>query len=404
MRVIVIGGAGQRGEATSYLLSQETSIAQLVIADKRMDTAARLAERLGSRVEAVAIDLHDATALDRLLEGADLLVNATGPYRETLEPCLRAAMRAGVNYCDFSDDCIATQTALALDRAAREARISAIIGMGVSPGLTNLMAMHAATQLDRVEAIELGWGSSIEAFSGDIDENLDKAHRFGRASAVMEQFFYNASGKVPIYRDGKSTVTDGFSTLRRLPMPEGYDLTCCAFGSAEVLTLPHYLPDLRSVEHFVGMLPEQLNRLLSDHCRRVASGELDERHATVAVFEAMAHDRQKWLARPDDMVPGALFVIAKGTKGGRGATYSCAPAWSYATRQSEVGVNSDLDTAAVLALTAMKLLDGSFHEHGAFPPEASFDPLSFMAELSRRWGALPESGKLLTETFVANDA
>ena len=114
MRVIIVGGAGQRGEAVSYLLSREPSIADLVIADKRPDIAERLANRLGDHVRSTAIDLHDATALDRLLDGADLMVNATGPYRETLLPCLRAAIGQAVNYCDFSDDYVAMENALAL--------------------------------------------------------------------------------------------------------------------------------------------------------------------------------------------------------------------------------------------------------------------------------------------------
>ncbi len=397
MKVVIVGGAGQRGESVTQLLSFEQSITDLVIADRRLGVAQNLADRLGGHVRAVALDLHDEAAIDATVGGSGLLINATGPYYETLVPCLHAALRTGVNYCDYADDTGATESATALDGAAKDAGICAIVGMGVSPGLSNLMANHAASTLDQVHSIELGWASEIGAFADSLEENLEKIRLHNRASAVMEQFFHNASGKVPVFRGGTRADTDGFTTPRRMRMPEGNTLTFYAFNSAEVVTLPRSISGIDSVEHFVGFLPEQINDLLESYCGRVARAELDEQHAAIGVFEEIARDPKKWLARPADMVLGVLFVTAKGEKDGHAVVYGCAPAWTYSAEKYGPGGLVDVDTGAVLALTALKLLDGTVRQHGVFMPEDCFEPLPFMEDLAHRWGVMPADGKLLTE-------
>ena len=45
-----------------------------------------------------------------------------------------------------------------LDEMAKEANITALIGMGSSPGLTNLMAMLASSKLDQIDELITAWG------------------------------------------------------------------------------------------------------------------------------------------------------------------------------------------------------------------------------------------------------
>jgi len=159
MRVVIIGGAGRYGRATTYFLANDPLVSELVIADKNVDVARAFAERLGDGVQTAEVDLRDEQSLDALLAGADIFVNTAGPYFETQIPALRAAIRCGVNYCDFSEDFQATEQALALDPEAKAANITAIIGIGLAPGITNLMAVHAVDQIDITEKLQVGWAS-----------------------------------------------------------------------------------------------------------------------------------------------------------------------------------------------------------------------------------------------------
>ena len=56
---------------------------------------------------------------------------------------LRAAIRAGCHYVDVCDDWEPTLEMLALDTEARAAGVTAVIGLGASPGITNLLAVQA---------------------------------------------------------------------------------------------------------------------------------------------------------------------------------------------------------------------------------------------------------------------
>lgn len=52
-----------------------------------------------------------------------------------------------------------TQDALETDGEARRAGVTVLLGIGASPGLTNLLARHSADQLDEVDYIQTVWGS-----------------------------------------------------------------------------------------------------------------------------------------------------------------------------------------------------------------------------------------------------
>jgi len=52
-----------------------------------------------------------------------------------------------------------TQDALEKDGEARRAGVTVLLGIGASPGLTNLLARHSADQLDEVDYIQTVWGS-----------------------------------------------------------------------------------------------------------------------------------------------------------------------------------------------------------------------------------------------------
>ena len=61
-------------------------------------------------------------------------------------------------YFDICDDWRPTLELLELSDKAKKAGITAIIGIGASPGLTNLMAVLAYNELDEVDEIITGWG------------------------------------------------------------------------------------------------------------------------------------------------------------------------------------------------------------------------------------------------------
>src|SRR5918998_4906105 len=148
MKVVALGGAGAMGIAAVRKAVQIGGIDEIVIAD-RDDTAATLAAELdttGVAVRARRVDVTDAAAMRAVLDDADVVMNTVGPYYRFGLGVLRAAIDTGTHYIDICDDWEPTLDMLELDVDARSAGVTAIIGMGASPGVSNLLAARAAAE------------------------------------------------------------------------------------------------------------------------------------------------------------------------------------------------------------------------------------------------------------------
>jgi lysine 6-dehydrogenase len=130
---------------------------QVVAADLDAALAGRAARAAGPRARAASLDVRDQAALVDLLKGADVCVNAV-QYGFNLA-VMEAALVAHVPYLDFGGLFHMTRRQLALDARFRAAGLIAIPGLGQVPGVSNVLAMEACQDLDRVESIVIrdGW-------------------------------------------------------------------------------------------------------------------------------------------------------------------------------------------------------------------------------------------------------
>lgn len=398
MKVIALGATGWFGRATATLLAAADEITEIVIAGRNLELADELASKLGSKASVARVDVFDDPGLDRLVRGADLLVNTSGPYFQTLLPVLLCAIRNKVSYCDFSEDWQAMERALAFNAEARDAGITAIVGMGDAPGLTNLMAYHAAHQLDEVEEVQVGWLSDIEGMLGTAQQNIDLMHATGRVSGCLQAIIHALSSPIRNLQQGHWITHRPFSQRANINLPGAGDIEFHSIGSAEPNTLPRALPGIWSTTAWMCLLPFQLNDLLLMQAARIAAGEINDRMAAADFFQKLVQCPERWLSRPANMPYGAAFAICAGRKDGKAIRYGCIPAWGY---RPEI-LNRDLGTAAPLAAAALRMLRGEIVKRGVMPPEACIEPLPFFREIVDRWATLA-NGSLLTEWWQPVD-
>ncbi|GAD84581.1 hypothetical protein NCAST_25_00010, partial [Nocardia asteroides NBRC 15531] len=155
MRVLALGGAGEMGRVAARVLRGDSRVSALTIADRDESAARKVAAELGA--DALGLDVTDASALAAALRAADLVVNTVGPYFRFGPPILAAAIDARCDYIDICDDPQPTIEMLELDARAKAAGVTALLGMGASPGLANLLAVRAGAELDRVDDLVTGW-------------------------------------------------------------------------------------------------------------------------------------------------------------------------------------------------------------------------------------------------------
>ncbi len=127
---------------------------RVTVADKRpeaLEMAKTRAARVGGHaIETVAADLGDSASVRRLASGYDIVLGALSS--KIGMQTLRAVIEAGKNYCDIS---FMAEDALSLSDLAKERGVTAVVDMGVAPGMSNLLAGYAARTLSPCENIEI---------------------------------------------------------------------------------------------------------------------------------------------------------------------------------------------------------------------------------------------------------
>jgi hypothetical protein len=103
-----------------------------------------------------AVDVADGAALRDLLTGADLVVNAVGPYRYDPEPLVAACIDARCHYADLAEDLsfLARVERVARTLEARKAGVTLLPGCSAVPGLVQVLAsrLRGAGAVERVTA------------------------------------------------------------------------------------------------------------------------------------------------------------------------------------------------------------------------------------------------------------
>ncbi|MCI4337239.1 MAG: saccharopine dehydrogenase NADP-binding domain-containing protein [Thermoplasmata archaeon] len=158
MEAVVLGGGGLTGRCTVRDLAATGGFDAIRIADLDLGLAESAARATGSdRVRAEALDVRDAAALRRVLKGADVCVNAV-QYTFNLA-VMEGCLAEGVPYLDFGGLFHTTRRQLAQDSRFREAGLLAIPGLGQVPGISNVLAVEACRDLERVDSIVIrdGW-------------------------------------------------------------------------------------------------------------------------------------------------------------------------------------------------------------------------------------------------------
>ena len=207
MKVVVLGGYGHYGRYIARKLAERNIVTTLVIAGRSFEKAQAQAERLGDKAVALRVDLFGEPKVPDALRGANLIVNAAGPDHLTAVPGLRLAIAAGADYCDLNLSWRATEQALAMNRDAQGAGITAITGVGAFPGLFSLLAMHGVGRFDRVTALRMGYCMSVQAAFGDPKSGAI-AHTSGQEiGAALAAIIHGFSGAPPASSSKAATST-----------------------------------------------------------------------------------------------------------------------------------------------------------------------------------------------------
>jgi saccharopine dehydrogenase-like NADP-dependent oxidoreductase len=313
MRAAVLG-AGMMGRAVAMDLASSDGVEQVLILDVDPERAAVVASDCLGRGEARPVDAG-AGGLIHALHGADVAV-ACLPYRANLD-AMRACLEAGSGYVDLGGLFHMTLRQLELDEAFRERGLTAVLGAGSAPGLTNLLAAAAAGGLDEVHSVETVVGRTI----------TDRPSEGWTPHFSAETILDECSLPGFVFEDGELREVPPLSNPRRyrLPDPVG-EVDAVVTIHSELATLPAFFADrgIREAGFRLHHDPHDLEAL------RLLVGLGFASEEPVDVGDARVAPRDLLLARLAALPPSkptaqavprsAISAFVRGTKDGAPVT------------------------------------------------------------------------------------
>lgn len=240
--VVFIGAAGEMCRLAIQRFAT-ASDAPLVLCDINKPVIETLRDNLpAGRATTLELNLYDHNAVVDAIKDAALVVLGAGPYTKTSQPVLKACLETKVPYLDFDDDVESTQDALSMNEMAKKEGVPCYIGCGSSPGMSNVMAIDVARELDTVDTLDLCW------LVGD--------EKSGAGKAVLHHLMHIAAGPCLTWADGGPTINESWVETGYAPMiGHSNEIMLHETAHPEPVTLPRLFPNAKRIRCLGGLDP-----------------------------------------------------------------------------------------------------------------------------------------------------
>jgi saccharopine dehydrogenase-like NADP-dependent oxidoreductase len=354
LKVAVLGAGGTIAPAIVRDLAESDEVSGMLLLDLDEERAAKVAERHGggkakakrANARGTASD-HDSVT--RAIGRCDVLINAAS-YRVNLD-AMRACIATGTHYLDLGGLYWMTARQQALSAEFEEADLIGILGIGSSPGKTNLMAARAARELDEVESVHIAAGGR------DLEPPVGFSPPYALQTLIDELTL-----KPVVLRGGKPCEIEPLSAggLVDYGPPIGEVETIYTLHSELKTFGPSF--GARNVSFRLALEPG-----LQDRLRKLAT----------CSTERISRE-QRTAVPPSPKTVSVHLVEAAG--GGREVRVRCL---TKPSKRWRLG-GGIVSTAAPAAAAVRLLARGEITARGALPPEKALDPDSMFAELEQR--------------------
>ena len=368
MRVLVLGGAGAVCNETTRDLVKSSNFDEIVVADYNLDAANALVEEINDkRLETVFFDANDYDSMLKLFPGFDVVVNGL-PWKYDLI-VTKACVEVGVNGLDVSS----VEEQWDFHTTAKDKDMIFIPGVGATPGITNVMARHAADQMDEVDEIQINFA----AFRCPAP-----------APGLLITFLYEFHPKTEervYFEDGEFVWVGPFEGLKTVNF-------IGPIGEQEVCYIPH--EETWTMPRSLGARAVSVRGCFPPHAMRLAkalfeSGLYSEEPISVKGVETTAFEMMHEIllqlpeTKETPLWAYGLVVDVFGKKNGHEVKIKH---WNQHPPMKEWGGKAAYykNIAIPLSIGAQMIARGDIEARGVLPPETVIDPEIFFAELEKR--------------------
>jgi saccharopine dehydrogenase (NAD+, L-lysine-forming) len=362
--ILITGGYGTVGRCVAADLAPDYPD-RVVVAGRSAEKAARLAAGLGHGVRSRHIDVGDPDSVEAALGGVGVVMSCIDQPEPHL---LRAVVGRGLAYTDIAPHLMTRRPTEAMEAEAARRGARIVLGTGLAPGISSLLARLGADRVGTVESVKVGVLLSV----GD-------AYGPASRSYLLEEIALPYA----VCIDGREVPTRSFGGYARIdfPPPLGRRMAYL-FPFSDQVFFPQTL-GARTALSRLALEPSWLGALLAVLVRLRVTSMLGRRSgAEDRVLRLNAWLRRRYAGRD-------RYGVAVEVEGARGRV-----------RASLVGRGQATATAIGAAAVVRALAEGEVEQAGIWLAEEVVAPESFFGHLAAR-GLVPTVEETLEGSHTA---
>jgi len=385
MKKVLIVGAGGQGGPCASILSRDKGVTEIVLGDIDIELGNKVKNKIKSdKITAVKLDAGKVEEIKSAAKGVDVVINLTLPqFNDNIR---QAAVENGAHYVDSAMDYplftqLTEKGALEIDSKFKKAGLTALIGCGGSPGITNVLARYACDNLDRVDEIRVRLGGK------PLEESKEVVSAW-EPGWCPEVALSDYAFPPPVFENGKPRVYPIFSGCEEYVFPDPVGPVVVTYHAhEEAVMLPRFIGKGIKYCDFKYPLDPIAGALVK---MGFANTEpIDVKGAKVKpmdVIMALVYkpvntflgEDEATVSRPPTFASSIVMEI-KGVKAGEGVAYKIIK--SSATAEENLRLYKKLGTTLIFValpvIVGAKMCMEGEAERGLIGPEC-LDPIKFL--------------------------
>ncbi len=385
MNKVLIIGAGGVGSVVAHKCAMVPEVfGEITLASRTVSKcdaiAAEVKQRTGREIATARIDADDSIQTAELIRktGARLVINVALPYQDLT--IMDACLEAGVDYLDTANyepkDVAKFEYSWqwAYQEKFEKAGLSALLGSGFDPGVTNVFTAwalkHHFDEIHTLDIIDVNGGNHGKAFATNFNPEIN----IREVTAPCRHF-----------EGGDFVETPPMSLHQPFTCPEGvgtYEIY--RMYHEELESLVKHIPTIKRAQFWMSFSPNYLKHL--EVLQNVGMTRIDP-----VVYQGVEIIPLQFLKavlpNPGDLgqsTKGRTCIgnVITGLKDGKSKAIYIYNICDHEACFAEVGSQAISYTTGVPAMIGAKqVLEGKWHRPGVWNME-QYDPDSFMSDLN----------------------
>jgi hypothetical protein len=244
-RVLIVGGYGAFGARAAERLARTDGAGlriELIIAGRNGAAATAFAAKLTAdhpcTATATTLDAMAVTPETLRALGAQVVINASGPFQAQDYTLARAAIRAGMHYLDLADARAFVGGITSLNREAKTAGVLVLSGASTVPAVATAVVDQLSRQFTRLDGLTYG---------------LSPGNAYDPGPATTASILGGLGQPFTSLTDGTMKTVHGWDDCHRHTFPVLGRRWMARCDVPDLDTMPARFPTLRDVRFYAGV-------------------------------------------------------------------------------------------------------------------------------------------------------